>query len=139
MEETSNYKVQVELLKKELADISDKSKAKEKEKDKEREKDKEKGEAGDKAVKVLQDRNSELVSEMARVQDDLARAMTENTRIVQENNQIWQDNEKLVLEIAELRDQLQKAFEELQNRERFDELESNGTNLRFRYYKVQYF
>jgi predicted RNase H-like nuclease (RuvC/YqgF family) len=70
VEETSSLKVQIELLKKELADLGDKSKAKDKEKDKQKEKEKEKVELGDKAFKSLQEKNAELEAEVTRVRGE---------------------------------------------------------------------
>lgn len=85
-------------------------------------------------AKVLQDRNSELVTEISKIQDEYGRVVTENNRLVQENNQIWQDNEKLVHEIGELRDQINKLYEDIQNRDRTDDLDTSGTEISLFYY-----
>jgi hypothetical protein len=120
VEETSSLKVQIELLKKELADLGVKSKAKDKEKHKEqknmKEKEKEKEEAGANIQKVLQDKNAELVAEVARVRGESTSSAEENIKLKREYGQVLADNEKLLADNAELVNQLQKLYDDLQNR-----------------------
>lgn len=91
-EETSNLKVQIELLKKEIAESTEKSKSKEKEKDKEREKERAKGEEGDKVVKNLQEKNLELLAEVTRVRGESTLAAEDNVKLKRDNAQLWAGN-----------------------------------------------
>eukprot|EP00026_Physarum_polycephalum_P000058 Phypoly_transcript_00058.p1 GENE.Phypoly_transcript_00058~~Phypoly_transcript_00058.p1 ORF type:complete len:2549 (-),score=561.62 Phypoly_transcript_00058:70-7716(-) len=116
VEETSGLKVQIELLKKELAELGDKSKAKDKEKDKQKERVREKEAEGDKALKSLQEKNAELQTEVTRVREESTNFAEENVKLKRDYGQALADNEKLLADNAELVNQLQKLYDDLQNR-----------------------
>lgn len=78
-------------------------------------------------VKVLQDRNSELMAEIMKIQNQHATSIAETSKIIQE---VLQDNNKLVLEIRKLGDHQHKLYNEIQKKSR-ENLACNSTLVHF--------